>query len=68
MSAVTQWFGPDQPPVHVGWYDTTKPHWEKGTTLRLYWSGLGWHFSDKRLNYRLFGPTRHWRGLAEKPA
>jgi len=64
MKQVTQWFGPDEKPVHVGVYEST-PLYVVNGDKRARWDGEVWRFvSDGSL---CFYQRRRWRGLADKP-
>lgn len=61
---VTQWFKPEEKPVHVGEY--------QGTVLGKYerppmyfWDGQQWRYRDT--SGACFFQDVEWRGLAEKP-
>ena len=58
---VTQWFQPEEKPVHVGWYES------EGYTVYHYWwwNGECWTFPQD--GFICSHQDRTWRGLAEKP-
>jgi hypothetical protein len=71
MTAVTQWFKPNQKPVHVGAYRTKHPDIGAGYS---WWNGkeFGPQFDTPARAYRFRGNVlfaiqeKQWRGLAEE--
>jgi hypothetical protein len=75
MSAVTQWFGPDDKPVHVGAYNASV---FKSKYCYRYWNGKNWSIpfslrgSASEIEYAKLNESSeshpiYWRGLADKP-
>lgn len=70
MTGVTDWFGSDTPPVHVGWYDVLNvaphsPFFEENNFAdtfywRAWWSGKVWRFGPSQPKYRF--QHKWWRG------
>lgn len=64
MKSVTQWFRPEEKPVHAGEYET-KPFWFSDIQTRAKWDGRVWRWPQG--GERMGNQKRRWRGLADKP-
>ncbi len=68
---LTKWFPAYIKPVHVGWYQVSRPWYENGKPIFLDWDGDRWLYATNE-GYAIAGSsaTVHqqgcvWRGLAE---